>query len=260
MNWQDYSIAEIRDHLQDTEITEELITYLRSDPRKGVQKLASKYIKYKKQERIKLEQWQLLNNRLLELKTIGYSLVAGIDEAGRGPLAGPVVAAAVILDPEIKIIGLNDSKILTKNERERLFPEIMHKAIAVGIGIVDNIIIDKVNILRATLRAMQKAVEGLNPAPEYLLIDGNCRIPDISLKQETIISGDSKVNSIAAASIIAKVSRDKILDDYHSTYPIYNFLSNKGYGTNEHIKALKEYGPCPIHRYSFSIVSKYSVR
>ncbi|MDI3546644.1 MAG: ribonuclease [Halanaerobiales bacterium] len=258
MYWQENSIEEIKEYLKGIEVTADIIERLAGDSRKGVRELAKKYRRIREQEKNKEERWYKMNKRELQLKEEGYKLVAGVDEAGRGPLAGPVVAAAVILKPEIKIIGLDDSKKLTERERERLFSEIKDKAVAVGVGIIDNKVIDRINILQATFRAMQEAINKLTPRPDYILIDGNRELPGIEIQQETVVDGDSKVNAIAAASIIAKVSRDRILDDYHSTYPEYGFLRNKGYGTSEHIEALKKHGPSPIHRYSFSIVSKYN--
>lgn len=258
MYWQENSIEEIKEYLKGIEVTADIIERLAGDSRKGVRELAKKYSRIREQEKNKQERWYKMNKRELQLKEEGYKLVAGVDEAGRGPLAGPVVAAAVILNPEIKIIGLDDSKKLTERERERLFSEIKDKAVAVGVGIIDNKVIDRINILQATFRAMQEAINKLTPRPDYILIDGNRELPGIEIQQETVVDGDSKVNAIAAASIIAKVSRDRILDDYHSTYPEYGFLRNKGYGTSEHIEALKKHGPSPIHRYSFSIVSKYN--
>lgn len=258
MYWQENSIEEIKEYLKGIEVTADIIERLAGDSRKGVRELAKKYRRIREQEKNKQERWYKMNKRELQLKEEGYKLVAGVDEAGRGPLAGPVVAAAVILNPEIKIIGLDDSKKLTERERERLFSEIKDKAVAVGVGIIDNKVIDRINILQATFRAMQEAINKLTPRPDYILIDGNRELPGIEIQQETVVDGDSKVNTIAAASIIAKVCRDRILDDYHSTYPEYGFLRNKGYGTSEHIEALKKHGPSPIHRYSFFIVSKYN--
>jgi ribonuclease HII len=193
-----------------------------------------------------------------KLKYEGFQLIAGLDEAGRGPLAGPVVASAVLLNPEQKIIGLDDSKKMSAKKREKLFTEIGNKAIAVGTGIVESDTIDKINILQASFLAMKKALHGLDFIPDYLLVDGNRKIPDIDYRQKTIIDGDGKANCIAAASIIAKVTRDRIIDKYDEAYPEYGFVSNKGYGTEEHIKALKENGPTPIHRYSYSVVDRYS--
>ncbi|MER3446913.1 MAG: ribonuclease HII [Candidatus Dadabacteria bacterium] len=179
---------------------------------------------------------------------------AGVDEAGRGPLAGPVVAAAVILPEGCEIDGLNDSKKLSAGKRESLFHQIKSLAIVTGIGIVEPEEIDRINILRATLLAMEIAVKNLSPQPDYLLIDGNTRIP-LLIPQETVVKGDSRCCSIAAASIIAKVIRDSIMDDYHNIYPQYNFKKHKGYPTQEHFDALRRFGSCPIHRKTFKGVS-----
>ena len=182
----------------------------------------------------------------------GHRLVAGIDEAGRGPLAGPVVAAAVILPPEYEHRQIRDSKKLTPRQREKLLEEIERDAVAIGIGVVEAQVIDAVNILQATLIAMKEAVLDLYPAPDYLLIDGLNRI-SIAIPQETIVGGDGLSLSVASASIVAKVSRDRIMEMYHRQFPQYNFLKNKGYGTPEHLEAIREYGRCKIHRCSFHV-------
>ena len=177
-------------------------------------------------------------------------LPAGVDEAGRGPLAGPVVAAAVILPKECEVNGLNDSKKLSHQKREILFDQIKAVAVSMGVGIVEPEEIDRINILRAALLAMEGAVMKLNPKPDFLLIDGN-RKTSLLIPQETVIRGDSTCNSIAAASIIAKVTRDLIMNDYHEIHPEYNFKKHKGYPTKEHFEALRKFGPCPIHRKTF---------
>jgi len=182
----------------------------------------------------------------------GYRFIAGIDEAGRGPLAGPVVAAAVILPENYRHQEITDSKKLTSRKREQLLEIIRADALAVGIGVMDAGIIDEINILRATLRAMTEAIADLALAPDYLLVDGNRRIP-VNIPQETIVKGDSRSVSIAAASIVAKVSRDHIMEMYHRQFPYYIFLKNKGYGTEEHRQAIKDHGFCKIHRRSFHI-------
>lgn len=183
---------------------------------------------------------------------LGYKFVAGIDEAGRGPLAGPVVAAAVILSPDYENPDINDSKKLSAKKREILYEIIKRDALSVGLGVVDVQVIDTVNILRATLIAMREAVSDLIPTPDYLLIDGSKKIP-LPIPQEAIVKGDSKSISVASASIIAKVSRDKIMEIYHRQFPQYNFLKNKGYGTAEHRQAIREHGGCKIHRQSFVV-------
>ena len=176
---------------------------------------------------------------------------AGIDEAGRGPLAGPVVAAAVILPAGCELAGIDDSKKLSEASRKEAWEAITETAVAYGIGIVEHDVIDRINILRAALRAMEIAVENLQTRPDFLLIDGNQGL-SLLVPQETIVKGDARCSSIAAASILAKVTRDSIMVRYHEIYPQYNFGSHKGYATREHLDALKQHGPCPIHRRTFS--------
>jgi ribonuclease HII len=187
----------------------------------------------------------------------GYDRIAGVDEAGRGPLAGPVVSAAVILDRDAPIDGLADSKTLSPRKRESLFTEIYARAVAVGIGIVDAIEIDRVNILQASLRAMAMAVANLRPRPDWLLIDGPFGIP-VELPQTPIPKGDGLSASIAAASIVAKVSRDHLMARYHEDYPQYGFSRHKGYPTRAHRDALRQFGCCPIHRRSFNGVGPFA--
>lgn len=182
----------------------------------------------------------------------GYRLIAGVDEAGRGPLAGPVVAAAVIFPPDYHNSEIRDSKLLSPQKRERLHDVIREDAVTVGLGVVDAAVIDEINILKATLMAMQEALLELSPAPDFLLIDGITPL-SLSMSQRTLIKGDSRSVSVAAASIIAKVSRDRIMEIYHRQFPQYNFIKNKGYGTEEHRAAIRRYGPCKIHRRSFNM-------
>jgi ribonuclease HII len=189
----------------------------------------------------------------------GYRLIAGIDEAGRGPLAGPVVAAAVILPHDYENPEINDSKKLTPRKRERLYKVIEHDALSIGLGVVEASVIDDVNVFQATLMAMKEAVSNLSLKPDYLIIDGSCCI-FVPLPQEAVVKGDSRSISVASASIIAKVSRDSIMEIYHRQFPQYNFLKNKGYGTREHREAIKKYGPCKIHRRSFRIRDKSSLQ
>ena len=189
----------------------------------------------------------------------GYKLIAGIDEAGRGPLAGPVVAAAVILSPDYENSEIKDSKQLSARKRERLYEIIKQDALSIGLGVAEASIVDAVNVLQATLIAMKEAIANLSITPDYLLIDGTHRI-FLSIPQETIVKGDSLSLSVASASIIAKVSRDRIMEIYHRQFPQYNFLKNKGYGTSEHREAIKKYGHCKIHRRSFRIKEKGSLQ
>lgn len=185
----------------------------------------------------------------------GYRIVAGIDEAGRGPLAGPVVAAAVVLPRGCRIPDLTDSKRLTPRQREDLFPIIQEKALCLGLGVSDAAMIDQINILEATRRAMEQAVEALDPSPDCLLIDA-VRIRS-SIPQRGIIKGDLRSHTIAAASVIAKVTRDRLMEAYHHVYPAYNFKRHKGYGTREHRSTIRAVGPCPIHRKTFRGVREY---
>lgn len=185
-----------------------------------------------------------------ELNKKGYEFVCGVDEAGRGPLCGPVVAAAVILPKDAHIEGVNDSKKLTEKRREKLYDDIMQNAVSVGVGVSDVDIIEEVNILNATKKAMLQAISNLKVNPEYVLVDGNQKI-DTDIPLETVVKGDSKSESIAAASIIAKVTRDRLLIEYDKKYPEYGFAKHKGYGTKAHIEAIKKYGLTPIHRPSF---------
>ena len=188
-----------------------------------------------------------------EARRCGYRRIAGIDEAGRGPLAGPVVAAAVILPAHVRLAGVDDSKQLSEAERERLYPAILAKSVSVGIGLADAYEIDALNILEATRLAMRRAIENLAPPPDYLLIDA-VTLPAVRIPLRPIIKGDALSLSIAAASIIAKVTRDHLMAAYHETFPQYNFLSHKGYGTAEHLRMLTRFGPCAIHRRTFAPV------
>jgi ribonuclease HII len=184
----------------------------------------------------------------------GFEIVAGVDEAGRGPLAGPVVAAAVVMTRGTIINGLDDSKKLSAKRREDLFPRILE--MNHGIGVVGTEIIDKINILQATRLAMKQAVEKLLSSPDILLIDGNQKI-DYPIEQWAIIKGDAKSCSIAAASVLAKVTRDRIMQDYHQQFPQYEFSRHKGYGTKRHRELIAKHGPCPIHRRTFRGVSEH---
>ena len=182
----------------------------------------------------------------------GFTVIAGIDEAGRGPLAGPVVAAAVVLPRGYKNGAVRDSKKLTPRSRAILYEVITRDALSIGLGVTEPSVIDRVNILQATLMAMREAVTGLSLQPDYLLIDGLHRI-DLPLAQQTIIRGDNLSLSVACASIIAKVSRDRFMEIYHHQFPQYNFLRNRGYGTREHLEAIHRHGLCKIHRRSFRV-------
>lgn len=188
---------------------------------------------------------------------LGYRLIGGVDEAGRGPLAGPVVAACVVIGPDFKIDHpdlelVADSKALSAKKRERLFGIIKEKVLAVEIGVVDNLTIDKINILQASFLAMRRAIRRLAVNPDYILLDGGFKIPKLDKPQTAIVKGDGTVWAIAAASIIAKVSRDWLMAEIDKEYPQYEFAKHKGYGTKLHFSKIKELGPCPLHRFSFS--------
>ena len=188
-------------------------------------------------------------------RTKGYNIIVGVDEAGRGPLAGPVVAAAVAYAPEWQLAGLDDSKKISPQARERLFPIIKDQALGHGIGIVDVATIDEINILQAALLAMKYAVSALPEKPDILLIDGNKRIVT-EVEQWTIVKGDSLSQSIAAASVLAKVTRDRLMEKYHEEFPQYEFDRHKGYGTRLHRDLIREHGPCSIHRRTFKGVKE----
>lgn len=215
-----------------------------------IKKLADKY--YKRSEAIKKEENRLQAMSLMEYEAYskGFQFVGGIDEAGRGPLAGPVVAACAILPPGILLNKLNDSKKLTALQRNVLFEEIKEKALAYGIGIVENDIIDDINIYEATKKAMQQAVDNMRITPDYLIIDA-VRLP-VEIAQQAVPKADENSVSVAAASVLAKVTRDRIMMEMDQIYPQYGFAKHKGYGTEEHIKAIKKKGLCPIHRRSFT--------
>lgn len=189
----------------------------------------------------------------------GYNLIGAIDEAGRGPLAGPVVAACVLTRAEAlpyisdDLALINDSKKLTAKKRERLH-DIIKSEFMVGIGVCDHITVDRINILQASFLAMKKAISDLKEKPDYIILDGGLPIPNMSIKQKAIIKGDALVFSIAAASIIAKVTRDRMMMQVHEIYPNYGFDKHKGYGTKLHLEALRKFGPCPIHRKTFAPV------
>lgn len=200
--------------------------------------------------RLAKERERLEGMRIYEKQYASCAAICGIDEVGRGPLAGPVVAGAVILPRDVEILYLNDSKKLSEKKREALYDEIMEKAVAVGIGMAGPARIDEINILQATYEAMRIAIEKLSVRPDLLLNDA-VTIPDVEIQQVPIIKGDAKSISIAAASIVAKVTRDRMMKEYDAIFPGYDFASNKGYGTKAHIEALKSLGPCVIHRRSF---------
>lgn len=244
------SIGEIKVLLQAAGI-EGLPAFIKryeTDDRTGVINLVKRAKKQLNDYEKELQRTQKM--QIFEKEYAAFSYICGIDEVGRGPLAGPVVAGAVILPKDCDILYLNDSKQLSEKKREELYDVIMEKAVATGLGSVSPERIDEVNILQATYEAMREAISKLSPQPDILLNDA-VTIPLVSIKQVPIIKGDAKSISIAAASIIAKVTRDRLMVQYDSIYPQYGFASNKGYGAAAHMEALKKYGPTPIHRRSF---------
>ena len=243
-------ISEIKGIFQaaETEMLPELISVYETDARSGVQaavESARKRLHLLEKERERTEKM-----KEYEYRYAAAGFLCGIDEVGRGPLAGPVVAGAVILPKDCDILYLNDSKQLTEKKREELYDVIMEKAVATGLGFASPERIDEINILQATYEAMREAIGKLSVKPDLLLNDA-VTIPQVEIRQVPIIKGDAKSISIAAASIIAKVTRDRLMVEYDSIFPEYGFASNKGYGAAAHIEALKKYGPCPIHRRSF---------
>jgi len=232
---------------------EDFLAKLESDPRTGMQTLASRVRRERKAERSERARLQRLLKHEKRLWEKGFSHVAGVDEVGRGPLAGPVVAAAVILPQDARISGLDDSKVLKHEEREALDNEIREKAIAISLASVPAQEIDRINIYQATLRAMREAIHSLSVRPDYVLIDGN-RVPKSDCRELAIIGGDAQSKSIAAASIVAKVARDREMTEWDKEYPEYGFASHKGYASERHTSALMQTGPCPLHRRSFSTV------
>lgn len=226
----------------------ELIAKYQSDDRSGVAKEIERANKRLAAYEAELKRTHQMYSFEREYRE--YQAICGIDEVGRGPLAGPVVACAVILPKDYEILYLNDSKQLSESKREQLYDEIMEHAVSVGLGYNSPERIDEINILQATYEAMREAISKLSVAPSLLLNDA-VTIPQVTIRQVPIIKGDAKSASIAAASIVAKVTRDRLMRDYAEVYPEYGFASNKGYGAKEHIEALKKYGPTPIHRKTF---------
>jgi ribonuclease HII len=194
-----------------------------------------------------------MNGFELACQQSGYKQIAGIDEAGRGALAGPVIAAAVILPINCTLDGLNDSKLLSPKQRDRLFDEIHRVAVSIGVGSMDNQVVDRLNILNATLLAMQEAVKKLTLQPDYVLVDG-VHLPQVDIPSKAIPKGDSRSSSIAAASIIAKTTRDRLMIELHRTYPNYGFLKHKGYPTLQHRQAIAQFGASDIHRHTFKLL------
>jgi ribonuclease HII len=244
------AISVIKEELAGTDEAH-LLDFIRAyetDERQGVLKLVESA--RKKIDKLEAERKRIEGLKKYEREYVAYSYICGIDEVGRGPLAGPVVAGAVILPKDCDILYINDSKQLSASKREELYDVIMEKAVATGIGMASPQRIDEINILQATYEAMREAIGKLAVTPDLLLNDA-VTIPQVSIRQVPIIKGDAKSISIGAASIIAKVTRDRLMEEYDKILPEYHFASNKGYGSAEHIEALKKYGPSPIHRASF---------
>lgn len=245
------NIKEIESVLKNTPIEDLLntITQYESDERAGVQKLILQYQKKYKQHEAIVSEWKM--RMAFDEVFEEHEVLIGVDEVGRGPLAGPVVAAAVILPAHAKLLGLKDSKKLTYAKKEELYTQIQEQALAIGIGIIDAECIDEINILQATFEAMRQALSQIQKSYACILVDGNKEIPQIGCKQEAIIGGDNKSASIAAASVIAKVTRDRMMEEYAKMYPEYDWESNKGYGSQKHYEAIAKYGITPLHRKSF---------
>ena len=245
MDIQTLSIKEIKNLIK-TEPTDALIEAIKLDERKGVQNIFKAYLRDQKEHERVMAMYKYEN----ECRQNGYNLIAGVDEVGRGPLAGPVVVAAVILPPNFFIEKINDSKKLSEATREKIYDLIMENAIAVNRAIIDEKTIDRINIYQAAMNGMYESIYGLDKKADAVLIDA-MPLESLDIYHQSIIKGDAKSASIAAASIVAKVERDRMMNEYDKLYPGYGFAKNKGYGTSEHLEALRKYGPCEIHRKSF---------
>lgn len=249
------TLQEMECFLMSDDIDASFVTACKADSRKAAQRLVRRYER-KQAERARVAALYKYENAAI---AEGARYIAGVDEAGRGPLAGPVSVAAVILPNDLYLPKLNDSKKLSSKVREELFEEIHAKAIAIGSALIDAKTIDRINIYQATINGMYESIFSLSPQPQKVLIDA-VKLDRLSIPSESIIHGDAKSASIAAASIIAKVTRDHLMDAYDRQYPEYGFAQHKGYGTAAHLAALKKYGPCPIHRLSFEpIRSMYPI-
>ena len=248
----DMSASAVKKYLSELSIDDQsqLIDELMADSRKSVNQLAVKIEKTILKREEELQRLLEMQSFERQAKAQGYKFIAGLDEAGRGPLMGPVVASAVILPDDCVIEGLNDSKKLSEQKRDALYDVIQQKALAIGVGLASHTEIDDINILNATKLAMSRAIEALDQSPDYLLIDA-VKLTDINIKQESLIKGDSRSLSIAAASVIAKVTRDRMVADLAVEYPGYGFEQHKGYGTSAHYEAIEKQGVTPVHRRSF---------
>ncbi|MDF2593767.1 MAG: ribonuclease [Clostridia bacterium] len=245
-------ISEIDDQLRglSVEQLEKQLEHLKDDTRAGVMKLISKYQNKVVQHKRTIKEWAL-KCEFDQIFHENKAIFVGVDEVGRGPLAGPVVAAAVILPYKSSLLGLKDSKKMSEIQRDKLYQQIKDTALAVGVGIVDAQLIDDINILQATFEAMRVAIGQLNSSYDIIGVDGDKEIPFISAKQHAIIQGDDKSASIAAASVVAKVTRDRIMKEYAKVYPLYDWENNKGYGSTKHYEAIRTFGITPLHRKSF---------
>ncbi|NGQ93913.1 ribonuclease HII [Brevibacillus sp. SYP-B805] len=256
MNIAGMSITEIRELIEKLDdIPKDFLECLRKDTRKGVMALTRQLQARQERQARLTAMWDEMSRTELMLYAQGKRHLFGIDEVGRGPLAGPVVAAAVCLPPDFRLLGLNDSKKLPPDVREAYYDVIMRDALAVGIGMVDAPRIDEINILEATREAMRQAVEAAGITPDVCLIDA-VHVPGLACEQLPIIGGDGKSVSIAAASVIAKVTRDRLMAEYARIYPEYGFEKHAGYATEEHLQALERFGPTPIHRLTFGRVKE----
>ena len=256
MNSSDFSLSALKKMMLEEETAQQLLPSLENDSRAGAQQLLKQYYRKQKALQKAKEDFIIRSKFERQLYDQGYRYIAGIDEVGRGPLAGPVVASAVILKPDCQLYQLNDSKKLSATVREELYEQIQDEAGAIGIGICDEAVIDEYNIYEATKIAMKKAIDQLAIPADYLLLDAMTL--DVPTPQEKLIHGDARSISIAAASIIAKVTRDRMMVDYARDYPYYDFEHNMGYGTKAHLEGLEKHGICPIHRRSFEpIKSQY---
>jgi ribonuclease HII len=252
MGWSDMTVKDIKARIEGASPEEYpgLILELLEDERSGIRALAKSL-----EQRLKnrtMEEARLLGMKQMEaeFRGKGYRIIAGMDEVGRGPLAGPVVSCAIVLPEGSLIEKVNDSKKLSPSTREALYDQLMGEALSVGIGVVDHQEIDTINILQATKKSMMLAIQQLALTPELVLVDA-VDLPGLKMAQRAIIKGDARCYSIAAASVVAKVYRDRLMEAYHEQYPMYQFGSNKGYGSQEHVDAIRTYGLSPIHRRSF---------
>ncbi|QGH34519.1 ribonuclease HII [Gracilibacillus salitolerans] len=244
-----WMINEIKQYLTEEQPTEEVLRVLYQDQRKGVQTLLKQYEKRQQEAQAQQDLFETMSQNEKKLRNKGITYIAGVDEVGRGPLAGPVVAAAVVLPGDFQLLGINDSKKLSKKKRELFYQYITKYAIDYAVGIVDADEIDQINILQASKKAMYQALRKLNQV-EHVLIDA-VNLKQLEMPYDSIIKGDQKSISIAAASIIAKVTRDDMMEKLHQQYPLYAFDQNSGYGTKQHLDAINGHGLTPYHRKSF---------